>query len=79
MSLSRKFFLTSPKEGLEMVIHPPVSVNLACPPVFAGGEKSHGDAEIKKQKDSDWPRKKTWQIISMGFDELKLFCVENGF
>lgn len=32
MSLSRKFFLTSPNEGLEMVvIHSPVSVNLANP------------------------------------------------
>ena len=49
ISLSRKFFLTSPNEGLKMVvIHPPVSVNLACPPVFAGGEKSLSDAEIKK-------------------------------
>ena len=80
MSLSRKFFLPSPNEGLEMVvIHSPVPVNLACPPVFAGGEKSLSDAEIKEQKDSDWPRKKNWQIISMGFDELKLFRVENGF
>lgn len=80
MSLSRKFFLTSPNEGLTMVvIHPPVSVNLACPPVFAGGEKSRSDAEIKKQKDFDLLRKKNWQIISMGFDGLKLFRVENGF